>query len=89
MPTLNEILAERGKSYGSYNDKTEFVQTVKDIMRVQPSWQHMHDGGREALDMIATKIGRLLHGDPNHEDSWVDIAGYANLAAYGDIQDRT
>jgi hypothetical protein len=35
----------------------------------------------EALDMIFTKIGRILNGDPNHIDSWVDIAGYAKLVA--------
>ena len=29
--------------------------------------------------MILHKIGRILAGDPNHKDHWVDIAGYANL----------
>ena len=31
--------------------------------------------------MIAHKIGRILNGDPNYADSWVDIAGYAQLVA--------
>ena len=31
--------------------------------------------------MIAVKIARILNGDPNHFDSWIDIAGYATLAA--------
>jgi len=35
---------------------------------------------REALEMIAHKIGRILNGDPNYADSWHDIAGYAKLA---------
>jgi hypothetical protein len=35
----------------------------------------------EALDMICHKIGRILNGDPNYADSWVDIAGYAKLVA--------
>jgi hypothetical protein len=35
----------------------------------------------EALDMIFHKIGRILNGDPNYADSWIDIAGYAKLVA--------
>jgi hypothetical protein len=31
--------------------------------------------------MIATKASRVLQGDPNHADSWADIAGYAQLVA--------
>lgn len=34
---------------------------------------------KEALHMIATKISRVLNGDPNHADHWDDIAGYAFL----------
>jgi hypothetical protein len=32
---------------------------------------------RAALAMIAHEIARIMHGDPNYADSWVDIAGYA------------
>jgi hypothetical protein len=35
----------------------------------------------EALDMIAHKIARILNGDPNYADNWIDIAGYATLVA--------
>ena len=34
---------------------------------------------QEALDMIAHKIGRIINGNPHYKDSWVDIAGYAQL----------
>ncbi len=33
----------------------------------------------EAAEMILHKLARLLNGDPNHRDSWADIAGYAEL----------
>ena len=39
----------------------------------------MKDYQREGLEMIAHKISRILNGDPNYDDSWVDIAGYAQL----------
>jgi hypothetical protein len=35
----------------------------------------------EALDMICHKIGRIVNGDPDYADSWIDIAGYAKLVA--------
>ena len=31
--------------------------------------------------MICHKIGRIINGDANYEDSWRDIAGYAQLVA--------
>jgi hypothetical protein len=36
---------------------------------------------QEALDMIFHKIGRIVNGDPDYADSWIDIAGYATLVA--------
>ena len=35
----------------------------------------------EALDMICHKIGRIVVGDADYDDSWRDIAGYAMLVA--------
>jgi hypothetical protein len=31
--------------------------------------------------MICHKLGRIVNGDPNYADSWIDIAGYAKLVA--------
>jgi hypothetical protein len=36
---------------------------------------------REALEMVAHKIGRILNGDPKYHDSWHDIIGYTKLVA--------
>ncbi len=35
----------------------------------------------EALEMICHKIARIINGDSDYADSWVDIAGYATLVA--------
>jgi len=43
----------------------------------------------EALDMIAHKIGRIVNGDPDYEDSWRDIAGYATLVADRLLKDQS
>lgn len=83
--TTEEILAERGKVYGDFTDHARITQELKHIAVVhgvnqykQSKLSHVQ---REALDMILHKIGRILNGDPNHRDSWDDIAGYARLAA--------
>jgi hypothetical protein len=44
-------------------------------------WYKMRPDQREALEMIANKISRILNGNPDFVDSWEDIAGYAILVA--------
>lgn len=48
-------------------------------MSDSPNWAALSDDKREALEMIAHKIGRILNVDPNYHDSWHDIIGYAKL----------
>jgi hypothetical protein len=81
---LNDIdntLAERGKRYGKFIGHANITQYLKDAMRRLDKWDSLADDQKESLEMIAHKIGRILNGDPNYADSWVDIAGYAKLVA--------
>jgi hypothetical protein len=43
------------------------------------SWLSLTASQKEALDMIQHKVARILNGNANHQDHWVDIAGYAEL----------
>ncbi len=36
---------------------------------------------QEALELICHKIARIINGDENYDDNWVDVAGYASLVA--------
>lgn len=76
-----DTLAAREKNYGEFIDNASIAQGIKLAMRESPRWMRGALGYdmMEALDLIATKIGRLLSGDPNHIDGWHDIQGYANL----------
>lgn len=47
--------------------------------QLEQKWYNLDPDQKEALEMIAHKIGRILNGDPNYADSWHDIAGYAKL----------
>lgn len=79
MKTTEEILAERGNQYGSYEGKAAFIQAVKERMRNAPSWETLTPAMQETLDMVIHKISRILWGDPLHRDSWQDIIGYTEL----------
>lgn len=81
MNDIAETLTERGSRYGSFKGHARITWNIKRAMRDTPNWMTMTDDQRESLDMIAHKIGRILNGDPNYDDSWVDIAGYAKLVA--------
>lgn len=81
MGEIKDVLAERGKRYGEFEHQAEYAQGMKRIFQSSPKWEKMKDDQRESLELIANKIGRILNGDPNYDDSWVDIAGYAKLIA--------
>lgn len=77
------ILDKRGTSYGTFLDNARITQRLKAVAHQFAGQNNKtFDADQaEALDMIFTKIGRILNGDPNHTDSWIDIAGYATLVA--------
>lgn len=74
----NPVLIEREKTHGSFEWNAFVSQRIKSIFHNCPGYREFSDGHKEALDMIALKIARLLQ-NPNHEDHWMDIAGYAEL----------
>jgi hypothetical protein len=77
------ILAERGTKYGNFIDHARITQDLKGVMGefLLDQGKRLDDDQIEALEMIFHKIGRILNGDPNYADSWIDIAGYATLVA--------
>ena len=86
MTTLQETLDQRTSVYGDFSDNAEAAQDIKAVFD-----QHiMNTTGHEtpsfvyeALDLIATKLSRIVTGDPYYLDNWHDIAGYAKL-----VEDR-
>jgi hypothetical protein len=79
--TTEALLAERGKSHGDFTDHARVTQSLKYGMRNSPKWDKLTPIQIEALEMIQHKIGRILSGDPKHQDHWDDIAGYAKLVS--------
>lgn len=76
-----QILDERGQRYGPVKCQADVAQQLKDTMRRTRNWNDFRPEQKESLEMIAVKISRILVGNPNYEDNWRDIAGYAELVA--------
>lgn len=81
MSSIESTLKERGSRYGVFTEHARITQNIKKAMFDSPKFADLTDDQIEALEMIAHKIGRILNGDPNYADSWVDIAGYSKLVA--------
>jgi len=77
--SIESLLEERGKTHGDFRHQATWAQNMKRAMRCPDGWDNLAPCQREALDMIAQKISRALHGNPTEVDHWRDIAGYAQL----------
>lgn len=80
---VTAVLTQRGDRYGVFTGHAHVTQEFKALLR-----KHLIARGKtlapdqqEALDMIFHKVGRIVNGDADYDDSWVDIAGYAKLVA--------
>lgn len=80
---VENVLAARERNYGEFTDNAYYAQNIKEDMREAPNWDVMADDVKEALDLIVSKIARMLSGNAEYADSWLDIQGYAKL-----IEDR-
>lgn len=79
--TIEKILAEREKTHGDFRTHAAITDAIKYHMHNSSKWSYLSPTQREALDMIAHKIGRIIAGNPNVKDHWDDIAGYAKLVS--------
>ncbi len=80
---VDATLAERGKRYGTFKGHAEITIGLKKFIAAALFLREkkLDSDQQEALDMICHKIGRIVNGDHNYADSWIDIAGYAKLVA--------
>lgn len=78
--TSDTLLSERGTTHGKFADNAHHGQHLREFFRSTPGWATAGEVQREALDMIAGKLARILSGQPGFFDHWRDVAGYAKLA---------
>ena len=79
MKYEHPLLDKREITHGDFAVTAKLSQTMKEWFREQPGWANLSGVQQESLDLIAIKIARILSGNSNEVDHWVDIAGYAQL----------
>jgi hypothetical protein len=80
---IDETLDNRAKDYGKFIQGAEIMQMLKRMVHnyIELRGTKLAFDQREAIDMIIHKLGRIINGNPDKVDTWVDIAGYAKLVA--------
>ena len=80
---VDAILDDRAQDYGKFIQGAEIMQMLKRIVHnyIEARGTKLAFDQREAIDMIIHKLGRIINGNPDKVDTWVDIAGYAKLVA--------
>lgn len=78
---IDDTLNERHARYGYYADVCETTYAIRDVVK-----EHIASRATVlavdqlySIEMICVKLARMINGDPNYEDNWRDIAGYAQL----------
>jgi len=80
---VDETLDARAVEYGKFIEGAEVIQMLKRVVQNALNNRDKtlaHDQA-ESLDMILHKVGRIINGNPDVIDHWLDIAGYAQLVA--------
>ena len=75
LAAANQIIKKRGKDYGSAYENHERIAVIWTVI-----FGHEVTASQVALCMAGVKMARLVQS-PDHEDSWVDLAGYAALGS--------
>lgn len=85
--TPKQLTDIRHNTHGDWMYQSGVTHNLKRMLREEGNWEMLLPHHREALDMIAVKMGRILTGDPKFADHWDDIAGYAHLGKAGHNDD--
>ena len=84
MSSIDATLSERGQRYGKFEDHAEHSIAIKAVLFTlmgEEKAKTLKADQVEAICMIAHKLARITNGDPHYDDSWRDVAGYAQLVA--------
>lgn len=77
---IQQILNERNSTHGHWKKQACAAYMIREAIEDNVA-KTLRPYQSEALNMIIVKISRIISGDPNIQDHWEDIAGYATLVA--------
>ena len=76
---VNNLLLNRETTHGCYRTTAQISQDLKNSLRRHTEYDNMPDVCKESLDLICTKMARIVSGNSMEDDHWDDIGGYAKL----------
>ena len=88
MADIRNILDERGNRYGDYTRQAGIAQDLKEVARRGSSWGSMPTYQRESIEMLMTKVSRMVEGEFTNLDTLDDIIGYTTLIRDRIVKDR-
>lgn len=79
---ISTLIAERHKRHGDFETTASVAQAIKSAWRgvLHGENNHLSPEQVESLDLISTKMARIVCGNADEPDHWLDIEGYARLA---------
>lgn len=77
---MKQVLIDRGSTYADIADNGQAFDRILRGLGVDRA-PNMNPVMFHCMSNIATKLARFATGDAYHEDTFVDIAGYAILIA--------
>ena len=72
-----DLLNTREKTHGDFLENAHVAQSLKRIVHSANPELPFYQA--EALDLICTKLARIVTGANGEADHWRDLAGYAAL----------
>jgi len=78
---IDETLDARHAKYGYFEDVCRTTYAIRNVIEaeLEARGKVLAPDQMYAIEMIAVKLGRIINGDPNYDDNWRDISGYATL----------
>ena len=74
---IKEIVAERGKTHGKFSEGADVFAALMDVVnRHRPNLNNTQYYG---LTLAMAKTTRILVGNPDEPDHWLDAAAYFQL----------
>ena len=76
---VQALISERHATHGNFADNARISQNLKAMLHGEDAWAGLKPWQQESLDMICSRMGRILAGNPAHPKHWFGIINFANL----------
>lgn len=76
---IDGILERRETTHGNFEQVSRIAQGIKRCLRSGDTYDKLDARQKEALDLLSTKMARIVNGDGDHPDHWDDTIGYGQL----------